>query len=342
MMQTSDFDYHLPVELIAQTPLPRGESRLMVVNRAKNEITHHTFADILHFLKPEDILVRNNTRVVARRVTGIRESGSPAEVLLLTPLGEKCWTALVKPGKSIRTGSQLTIIPNDNDPTERIIAAVIDIHDDGSRILEFASSEVRDSLLTAGVSPLPPYIHTLLKDEERYQTVYSKEPGSCAAPTAGLHFTDMLISRIQDLGCGIEDITLHVGIDTFRPVKVQDIGSHVMHGEDFTISESTCEKINSCSGRVIAVGTTTVRALESAADQNAKVKAHSGSTHIFITPGYEFKVVDAMLTNFHLPKSTLIMMISAFASRELILEAYRIAVAKKYRFFSFGDAMLIL
>ncbi len=311
----------------------------MVVHKDGSKFEHKHFKDLLDYLNPTDLLVRNNTRVIARRLEAFRESGSTAEVLLLQPVGCCEWSALVNPGRKIRPGSILKLLV---DANTTIHADVVSTTDDGGRILRFRNGHERDSLRSAGDSPLPPYIRSKLSNEERYQTVYSQVDGSAAAPTAGLHFTDEMLNSIIARKIDIADVTLHVGIDTFRPVKVEDIRSHIMHGEWRSISQEVASKINQCTGKVVAVGTTTVRTLESASLTKGCIEPVSGATRVFISPGYEFKIVDAILTNFHLPKSTLIMMISAFASRELILEAYAEAVKEKYRFFSFGDAMLIL
>jgi S-adenosylmethionine:tRNA ribosyltransferase-isomerase len=338
-MRTQDFDYHLPDELIAQTPLPRGESRLLVLHRDTGRIEIRKFPFLIEYLEPGDTLVLNDSRVSARRLTGRRKSGQEAEALLLRPRGETEWEALVRPGKRLRPGATLSFhLASDHE----VCARVEEMTAEGGRILNFATRNDRDSLATEGVSPLPPYIHASLADEERYQTVYAGENGSAAAPTAGLHFTEDMLRAATAKGVGIAKVTLHVGVDTFRPVKTDEVETHVMHGEWFTIRDEAAGIINNTRGRIVAVGTTSVRVLESAAVDRRQVRAMSGETRLFITPGYEFKMVDRLLTNFHLPKSTLIMLVSALAGRERVLDAYRAAVEAKLRFFSFGDAMLIV
>jgi S-adenosylmethionine:tRNA ribosyltransferase-isomerase len=338
-MRTDDFNYSLPEALIAQTPVPRGESRLLVLHRDSGETEHRRFADLLRYLEPGDTLVLNDTRVSARRLRATRSSGLPAEVLLLREINDTGWIALVRPGRRIRIGDALCIELDDGSSAQ---AMVIANTPEGGRALEFATKAIRDRLGSAGVTPLPPYIHLALSDEERYQTVYGKEPGSAAAPTAGLHFTPEMLEQCRANGASIAKVTLHVGIDTFRPVRAADVESHVMHGEHFSISETGADMINSTQKRVIAVGTTTVRTLESAANETGQIRPMQGETRLFITPGYRFKTVQGLLTNFHLPKSTLLMMVSAFAGRENVLRAYREAVHQQYRFYSFGDAMLII
>jgi S-adenosylmethionine:tRNA ribosyltransferase-isomerase len=338
-MHLSDFDYPLPPELIAQTPLPRGESRLMVVERASGRIEHRRFCDLPQYLTPGDTLVLNDTRVSARRVFGKRAGGHPLEVLLLHPADETTWAALTKPARSLRPGTEIAL----NQSAEKTVAVtVVDVMADGTRLLRFPDAQTAAEFATAGEPPLPPYIHEKLQDEERYQTVYSQHTGSAAAPTAGLHFTPDILKQIEAMGVATARITLHVGVDTFRPVRTEDLSNHVMHGEWFSIAPDAAETINRSSGRVLAVGTTCVRALESAADKTGRVTPGSGITRLFITPGWQFRIVDALQTNFHLPKSTLLMLISALAGRELVMQAYLEAVEHRYRFFSFGDAMLIL
>lgn len=346
-MRTELFDYHLPQELIAQTPAPRGQSRLLVLHRADGRIEHRQFADLPDYLAAGDTLVMNNTRVTARRLQGVREGGQSAEILLTRPVGERSWEALVKPGKSLKPGRAVQIVsPNSAMPNP--VARVVATTEEGGRILEFADAATRDAIATWGETPLPPYIHTPLEkeEEERYQTVYAKAGGSVAAPTAGLHFTAEMLQSIREAGVEIAEVTLEVGVGTFRPVKTQNVEDHEMHSETFRISEEAAERINQTTGRVIGVGTTSVRVLEAVGatvDEGSKrVVASAGETDLFITPGRRFRVADAMLTNFHLPCSTLLMLISAFASREQILNAYEVAVQERYRFFSFGDAMLIL
>ncbi len=348
-MRTDLFDYDLPPERIAQTPLPRGESRLLTLGRNSGQITRQHFPELLDYLRAGDTLVLNDTRVTARRLRAERENGLPAEVLLLRPVGAAQWETLTRPAKGLKPGRRLTISgPNG----ERLPAVVLAATDAGGRVIELENGAARDALAGWGESPLPPYIHTPLpaSEEERYQTVYAAangDFGSVAAPTAGLHFTPELLAAAQSKGVALARLTLHVGIGTFRPVKAEDTDDHVMHAETVVLSESCADIINATTGRVIAVGTTSVRSLESAAARlepgnGRRVAPFTGETDLFITPGYEFKVVDAMLTNFHLPQSTLLMLVAAFAGYEATMNAYRVAVEEKYRFFSFGDAMLII
>ncbi len=343
-MQRSLFHYDLPPERIAQTPVPRGESRLMVLHRGEKKIEHRLFPAILDYLHPGDTLVLNNTRVIARRLHGLRENGLPAEIFLLRPVGETRWEALVKPGKSLKPGKSVFLL---DERGEAVGVSVIQETEEGGRILDFLTPELSAKAARWGEAPLPPYIKQPLPpaQEERYQTVYSKEKGSAAAPTAGLHFTPELLSEAEAQGVIIASITLHVGVGTFRPMRTETLEEHEMHAETYTVSEEAANTINSAEGRVIAVGTTTVRTLETVA-RNAsggkRVCAESGESRLFLKPGDEFRAVDAMLTNFHLPESTLLALVSAFAEREFILEAYRTAIQEQYRFFSFGDAMLIL
>lgn len=340
-MKTSDFDYYLPEELIAQTPVyPRDASRLLVYDRKTDETFHEHFFDIKKYLKKGDVLVRNNTRVLPARMFGYTKNGGKVEILLLKRFNLTEWEVLVKPGKKARVGTTLTIADN-------LSLEVIDnIEESGSRRVKFTYDGVFEDIISRlGEMPLPPYITEKLSDKERYQTVYAKVDGSAAAPTAGLHFTDELIKELESMGVEIVDVLLHVGLGTFRPVKTDDILSHHMHSEYYEISEEAAEKINRAKDegrRVIAVGTTSVRTLESASDDSGRVKATKANTEIFIYPPYKFKCVDALITNFHLPKSTLIMLVSAFSTREKTLELYKTAVEERYRFFSFGDAMLIL
>ena len=355
-MRTDLFDYFLPPELIAQTPLPRGESRLLVLHRANGQIEHRRFSDLLAYLNTGDTLVVNDTRVIARRLRGLRPSGHEAEVLLLRPVGERQWAALVKPGRSLREGVNLTLIGPKLDLSQsgsvqedvQETAQIVGETEEGGRLLEFADAAARDRVGLWGSSPLPPYIHMPLPTaaEERYQTVYARHNGSAAAPTAGLHFTDAMLDQAQAQGISLARVTLHVGVDTFRPVKTEDTDTHQMHGEWVTVSEEAAQAINATQGRIIAVGTTSVRALESAAqntgDNSARVASYTGETRLFITPGYNFRAVDGLITNFHLPRSTLLMLISALAGRENIMAAYAEAVREQYRFYSFGDAMLII
>lgn len=339
-MKTSDFDYYLPEELIAQTPVePRDSSRLLVYNRAEDKVYHKHFYDIKEFLRPGDLLVRNNTRVLPARMFGYTKNGGKVEILLLKRFNLIEWEVLVKPGKKAKPGAELVL-------SEELSLTVLEtIEEAGSRRVKFHFDGVFEDIISRiGEMPLPPYITEKLKDKERYQTVYAKVDGSAAAPTAGLHFTDKLLSEIKDMGVEIADVLLHVGLGTFRPVKSDDILEHHMHSEYYEIDEVAAEKINRAKKegrRVIAVGTTSVRTLESAADENGFLKPVKANTEIFIYPPYKFKCVDALITNFHLPKSTLIMLVSSLASREKVLELYNTAVNERYRFFSFGDAMFI-
>lgn len=334
-MLLSDYDYHLPHELIAQTPVePRDSSRLLVLDRQDQSIRHRTFRDILEYLQPGDALVVNTSRVRAARIWAHKVSGGKVEILLLKPLGGDLWETLVSPGKRVPPGTRLVI--NDS-----LTADVMERTEAGGRVIRFAGAGSLDELLErAGEVPLPPYITTKVSDPERYQTVYARTLGSAAAPTAGLHFTPQLLEQVRALSVDLLEITLHIGLDTFRPIKVDDPTKHVMHSEWFEITPQVAERINGAQ-RVIAVGTTSVRALESAA-VDGKVQPGARETRLFLREGSLFQVVDAMVTNFHLPRSTLLMMVSAFAGREFVLEAYRTAVRERYRFFSFGDAMLIL
>lgn len=340
-MNVSDFDFDLPETLIAQHPVePRDASRLMVVNRDSKTIEHHTFRDLVSLLQAGDVLVLNNTRVIPARLIGEKEgSEAKIEVLLLKRLELDVWEALVKPGKRLKVGQKVLF-------GDGLLSGVLeDILENGNRTLRFIYSGVFETLLDQlGQMPLPPYITAQLEDQERYQTVYAKERGSVAAPTAGLHFTPELLDILQRKGVEIVEILLHVGLGTFRPVKVEDIRDHAMHSEYYSVEVKAAERINRAKQegrRIIAVGTTAARTLEAAGDQG-KVVPGAGWTDIFIYPGYTFQVVDALVTNFHFPKSTLVMLVSALAGRELILEAYEAAVLARYRFYSFGDAMLIM
>ena len=337
-MNVSEFNYDLPEELIAQTPVePRDTSRLLTLDRQTGATKQGTFRDILTDVRPDDVWVFNNTRVIPARLYGKRPTGGRVEVLLLHPLGEDRWEVLVRPGKKALPGTALTFDAG-------VTATVEDRTEFGGRILKFTyNGDFYARLDEIGEMPLPPYIHERLQDRERYQTVYSKTPGSAAAPTAGLHFTPEVMQEIAARGATVCYVTLDVGLGTFRPVSVAEIEAHHMHSETYNVSEETARLINEakCAGRrIVAVGTTSVRTLESAG-QSGVVKAGRDATELFIYPGYEFKIVDAMVTNFHLPQSTLLMMISAFAGKDHVLAAYREAVAAKYRFFSFGDAMWI-
>ena len=340
-MKTSDFYYDLPKELIAQTPLePRDSSRLLVLDREKQTLEHKHFYDIIDYLNEGDLLVANDSRVLPARIYGIKdETGAKVEFLLLKQVANNRWETLCKPGKKARVGTKFSF------GNGILRATVVDVKDDGNRIVDFDCEEnFFTTLDKIGQMPLPPYITAELKDKERYQTVYSHELGSAAAPTAGLHFTPELLQQIRDMGIDIAEVTLHVGLGTFRPVKVDTIEEHHMHSEFYRIEQSEADKINRAKvngHRVIAVGTTSTRTLESAAEEDGTLREKSGWTDIFIYPGYKFKVIDALITNFHLPQSTLVMLVSALAGREHILAAYKKAVEEKYRFFSFGDAMLI-
>ena len=340
-MDVKDFDYELPEELIAQDPLKkRDDSRLMILNRETGEIRHSIFHEIIHELEPGDCLVVNNTRVIPARLYGVKkDTGAAIEVLLLKRKSDNIWETLVKPGKKCRPGTVIDFGEG------RLTGTVIDVVEEGNRLIEFSYEGIFEEVLDAlGEMPLPPYITHKLEDKNRYQTVYAKYDGSAAAPTAGLHFTDELLQKIREKGIDIAEVTLHVGLGTFRPVKVDKIEEHHMHSEFYMISQEAADKINraKASGhRVICVGTTSCRTIESAADENGHLSECSGWTEIFIYPGYRFKVLDALITNFHLPQSTLVMLVSALAGREHILNAYKEAVKEKYRFFSFGDAMFI-
>ncbi len=339
-MKTSDFDYELPEELIAQTPAePRDSSRMLCYRRDTDEVSHRIFRDLPEILRPGDLLVRNNTRVLPARLYGFTPHGGKVEVLLLKRRSLAEWEVLVKPGKKAREGAELFF-------SEELSLVVKGRTGEGERIVEFRYDGVFEDIISRlGEMPLPPYIHEKLADGESYQTVYSKVNGSAAAPTAGLHFTPALFDRLREKGVETADILLHVGLGTFRPVKAEEITRHHMHSEYYEIDEINADKINRAKRegrRVIAVGTTSVRTLESVADDNGFVRSCRGNTEIFIFPGYRFRCVDGLITNFHLPKSTLIMLISAFLGREKTLELYNLAVKNRYRFFSFGDAMLLL
>ncbi len=339
-MKTSDFFYDLPEELIAQTPAePRDSSRLLVYHRETKTIEHRTFRDITDYLKAGDVLVVNRTRVLPARLYAHTMSGGQVEVLLLKRLSLDEWEVLVKPGKKCRIGTRLIV-------NEELSLEIAGITETGERHVKFFyEGTFEDVLARAGSMPLPPYIHEKLADPERYQTVYSRESGSAAAPTAGLHFTEALLDEIRGMGVEIAEVLLHVGLGTFRPVKVEDVEKHVMHEEYYEISEEAADTINRAKRegrRVICVGTTSVRTLETVADMGGLVHAGRGETRIFLYPPYRMKCVDALITNFHLPESTLLMLVSCLCSREEILSVYREAVEKRYRFFSFGDAMLIV
>ena len=340
-MRTDDFDYILPPELIAQTPVyPRDSSRMLVFNRQEDSVQHKHFYDILDYLKEGDVLVRNNTKVLPARMFAFTPNGGKVEVLLLKRFDLNEWEVLVKPGKKAKNGAILTF----NDKLSLQVLSTIE--ETGSRRVKFIYDGVfEDIIAEIGEMPLPPYITEKLSDQGRYQTVYATHDGSAAAPTAGLHFTPELIEKLTKKGVQIVDVLLHVGLGTFRPVKVDDVTKHHMHSEYYEISEKSAEVINKAKRegrRVIAVGTTSVRTLESVADSQGFVKAQKGDTDIFIYPPYQFKCIDALITNFHLPKSTLLMLVSSLSTREKILEIYNTAVKEKYRFFSFGDCMFIL
>lgn len=340
-MKTSDFYFDLPQELIAQDPLEdRSGSRLMILDRKTGEISHHIFKEIIDELHPGDCLVINNTKVIPARLYGVKEdTGAHIEILLLKRRENDIWETLVRPGKKAKPGTRLVFGDG------RLKAEVVDVVDEGNRLIRFEYEGIFEEVLDAlGEMPLPPYITHKLQDKNRYQTVYAKYDGSAAAPTAGLHFTKELLAAIKAKGVNIAEVTLHVGLGTFRPVKVDDVTDHHMHSEYYMVSREAADLINETKkngGRIISVGTTSTRTLESVADEQGFVKETSGWTQIFIYPGYTFKCVDALITNFHLPESTLLMLVSALASKEQILHAYEVAVQEKYRFFSFGDAMFI-
>ena len=340
-MKLEDFDYNLPEELIAQVPIAkRDESRLMVVDREKRTIEDKVFKDIIDYLEPGDCLVRNNTKVIPARLYGKKETGANVEFVLLKQLEGDIWESIVRPGSKLKPGTK--VLFGDG----LLEAEILDILEDGTRKVKFTYEGIFNEILDKiGLMPLPPYIHESLKENDRYQTVYAKYEGSAAAPTAGLHFTPELLKKIEEKGIKIANVTLHVGIGTFRPVKEENIEEHKMHTEHFYVKQEDVEKINETKKngkKVIAVGTTSCRVLETIADEKTGlVKQTESDTGIYIYPGYKFKCIDGLITNFHLPKSTLLMLVSALADREFILEAYNKAVKEKYRFFSFGDAMFI-
>ena len=343
-LKTSDYWFDLPSELIAQDPLvDRDSSRLMVVNKDTGSVTHKTFRDIVEYLRPGDCLVLNNTRVIPARLLGVKEdTGAHVEVFLLKRMSDSDWECLVKPGKKLRQGAR--VVFGDG----RLRCEILDVVEEGNRLVRFEYSGIWEEVLDSlGEMPLPPYITHKLQDKERYQTVYSKYEGSAAAPTAGLHFTKELLSQIESMGISLAYVTLHVGLGTFRPVKVDNVLEHHMHTEMFNVTSEACDVINRTKangGRVICVGTTSTRTVEAAflKSTSGKLEPCSGDTDIFIYPGFEFKVLDGLITNFHLPESTLLMLVSALAGREQVLAAYREAVEQRYRFFSFGDACLFI
>ena len=341
-MKTSDFYYDLPKELIAQDPLEnRSASRLLVVNKHTGDYEHKTFTDILDLLNQGDCLVLNDTKVIPARLLGNKVGTDAAcEVFLLNRKSDNVWECLVRPGKKLRVGARVSFGDG------RLECEITDVLDDGNRLVRFDFSGIFEEILDElGQMPLPPYITHELKDKDRYQTVYAKNEGSAAAPTAGLHFTKELLAQVEKKGIKLVYVTLHVGLGTFRPVKVDDVTQHHMHSEWYSVSKEAADTINSCKeagNRIICVGTTSCRTIESAADENGKIKPCSGNTEIFIYPGYRFKVLDGLITNFHLPESTLLMLVSALAGKELIFKAYEAAIKERYRFFSFGDAMFIL
>ncbi len=340
-MKVSDFNYNLPKELIAQVPIKnRDQSRLMVLDRENKTIEHKIFKDIIDYLQPGDCLVRNNTKVIPARLYGVKEeTGANVEFLLLKRVDGDIWEVMVKPGRKLMPGVRVEF------GNGLLKAEILEKLEDGNRKVKFEYNGIFNEILNEiGLMPLPPYIHEKLKEKDRYQTVYAKYEGSAAAPTAGLHFTDELFEKLKEKGVEVANVTLHVGIGTFRPVKVENIEEHDMHSEHFYIKSEDAEKINKAKReghRVIAVGTTSCRVLESIADENGYVKEVEGDTNIFIYPGYKFKCLDALITNFHLPESTLIMLVSALAGKDFIMKAYEEAVKEQYKFFSFGDAMFI-
>ena len=339
-VKVSEFNYELPEELIAQTPIEkRDESRLMVLNRKQQTITHKTFKNIIDYLEPGDVLVRNNTKVLPARLYGKKETGANVEFLLLKNIKWDIWQCIVRPGNKLHVGTKVIFGEG------LLTAEILEIMPGGTRKVEFHYQGIFNEILDQiGLMPLPPYIHEELKQKDRYQTVYAKYNGSAAAPTAGLHFTEELLEQLQKKGVEIANVTLHVGIGTFRPVKEETVEAHEMHSEHYYIKQEDADKINQAKKngkRVIAVGTTSCRVLETVADENGYIQEAEGDTQIFIYPGYRFKILDGLITNFHLPQSTLLMLVSALAGKDYIMKAYEQAVKEKYRFFSFGDAMFI-
>ena len=341
-MKTSDFYYDLPKELIAQDPLEdRSSSRLLVLHRKSGRVEHRVFTDIVEYLKPGDCLVRNNTKVIPARLYGTRvDTGATIELLLLKRMENDVWETLVKPGKKARKRAVISF----GDGI--LMGEIIDVKEDGNRLIQFRYEGIFEEILDQlGQMPLPPYITHTLKDKNRYQTVYAKYEGSAAAPTAGLHFTEELFQKLEEKGVLVANVTLHVGLGTFRPVKVDDVSKHHMHTEFYQVTKEEADKINKAKqagGRIVCVGTTSCRTIESAADENGVLKPGQGDTDIFIYPGYSFKMMDVLITNFHLPESTLLMLVSALAGKEQVMRVYEEAVQERYRFFSFGDAMIIL
>ena len=341
-MKTSDFYYDLPKELIAQDPLEdRSSSRLLVLHRKSGRVEHRVFTDIVEYLKPGDCLVRNNTKVIPARLYGTRvDTGATIELLLLKRMENDVWETLVKPGKKASQG----VVISFGDGI--LTGEIIDVKEDGNRLIQFRYEGIFEEILDQlGQMPLPPYITHTLKDKNRYQTVYAKYEGSAAAPTAGLHFTEELFQKLEEKGVLVANVTLHVGLGTFRPVKVDDVSKHHMHTEFYQVTKEEADRINKAKqagGRIVCVGTTSCRTIESAADENGVLKPGQGDTDIFIYPGYSFKMMDVLITNFHLPESTLLMLVSALAGKEQVMRVYEEAVRERYRFFSFGDAMIIL
>ena len=341
-MKTSDFYYDLPKELIAQDPLEdRSSSRLLVLHRKSGRVEHRVFTDIVEYLKPGDCLVRNNTKVIPARLYGTRvDTGATIELLLLKRMENDVWETLVKPGKKARQG----VVISFGDGI--LTGEIIDVKEDGNRLIQFRYEGIFEEILDQlGQMPLPPYITHQLEDKNRYQTVYAKFDGSAAAPTAGLHFTEELFQKLEEKGVLVANVTLHVGLGTFRPVKVDDVSKHHMHTEFYQVTKEEADRINKAKqagGRIVCVGTTSCRTIESAADENGVLKPGQGDTDIFIYPGYSFKMMDVLITNFHLPESTLLMLVSALAGKEQVMRVYEEAVRERYRFFSFGDAMIIL
>lgn len=339
-MKVSDFNYNLPDELIAQTPIEkRDESRLMILNRERHSIEHKKFKDIIEYLEPGDVLVRNNTKVIPARLYGKKETGANVEFLLLNNIEGDIWECIVRPGNKLHVGTRVVFGQG------LLVGNILEVMPGGTRKVKFEYDGIFNEILDKiGLMPLPPYIHEELKQRDRYQTVYAKYDGSAAAPTAGLHFTQELLKKLEEKGVIIANVTLHVGIGTFRPVKEEIVENHKMHSEHYYIKKEDADKINKAKKdgkRVIAVGTTSCRVLETVSDENGFIKETEGDTQIFIYPGYKFKILDGLITNFHLPESTLLMLVSAFADREFVMGAYKEAVKEKYRFFSFGDAMFI-